>query len=324
MLNDPLLLNDWHAVARASAIGSGEVKAARLLGVELVLWHDGQRIHAWLDQYRHRGAKLSLGKVRDECLVCPYHGWSYDSSGICTLIPAHLTQTSSFAAKAQVYPVQVRYDLVWVCLGAPQRPVPAFPEGDNPCFRQVLAGPYRFRAYATRVLENFLDVGHYPFVHASFMDPATRFEMADYQVTLTDTVPVAKDIGVRRIWRAGPNGTGEVGVMYSYRVLRPLTAHYTKAYAGERFSMMDTVTPVDEGESLVWSVMALNYSTGDSDEALLDYQDRATGQDVAIVESQRPQLLPLNLEQEIHVPSDRLAVAYRQWLKKLGLKYGTL
>jgi vanillate O-demethylase monooxygenase subunit len=70
--------------------------------------------------------------------------------------------------------------------------------------------------------------------------------------------------------------------------------------------------------------MALNYSTGNSDQALLDYQDTVTAQDVPIVESQRPQLLSLHLDQEIHVPSDRLAVAYRQWLKKLGLKFGTV
>ena len=155
------------------------------------------------------------------------------------------------------------------------------------------------------------------------MDPKTRFEMEDFRVESTALGPVAKDIATRRIWREGPNGTGEVDVFYSYRVLRPLTAHYTKVYASERFAMMDTVTPVDEGESLVWSIMALNYSTGNSDQALLDYQDTLTMQDVPIVESQRPQLLPLN-GKEIHAPSDRLSVAYRQWLRKLGLKYGTV
>jgi phenylpropionate dioxygenase-like ring-hydroxylating dioxygenase large terminal subunit len=325
MLNDPLVLNDWHVVARASSIGTGEVKAARLLGIDLVLWHDGREIHAWLDRCAHRGAKLSLGKVRDNCLVCAYHGWSYDVSGICTLVPAHPDLTASLRARAQVFPVQVRCDLLWVCLGEPQGPVPVFPAGDDPSFHQILAGPYRFRAYATRVLENFLDVGHYPFLHARFMDPTTRFEMTDYEVeSSADAPPMTKQIATRRIWREGAAGTGEVEVMYSYRVLRPLTACYTKAYAGERFSMMDTVTPVDEGESLLWSVMAINYSTGSSDEALLEYQDTLTAQDVRMVESQRPQLLPLDLPQEVHAPSDRLAVSYRQWLRKLGLKYGTL
>jgi vanillate O-demethylase monooxygenase subunit len=46
-----------------------------------------------------------------------------------------------------------------------------------------------------------------------------------------------------------------------------------------------------------------------------------TGQDLPIVESQRPQLLPLEPEQEIHAPSDRASLAYRQFLKKVGLKH---
>ena len=246
-------------------IHAGDVKPARLLGADLVLWHDGREIHAWLDQCAHRGTKLSLGKVRDQQLVCAYHGWCYDDSGMCTLVPAHPDETKSFGAKARVYRAQVKYGLVWVCLGMPAQPVPSFPEGDDPSFRQVLAGPYRFNAYATRVLENFLDAGHYPFLHSSQMAAGTRYEMEKYDVQSTSDGPAAKDILTHRIWREGPNGTGEVDVTYSFHVLRPLTAHYTKAYKNERFAMMDTVTPVDEAESLVWSIMALNYSTGNSD-----------------------------------------------------------
>jgi hypothetical protein len=42
-----------------------------------------------------------------------------------------------------------------------------------------------------------------------------------------------------------------------------------------------------------------------------------TGQGLPIVESQRPQLLPLEPEHEIHAPSDRASLAYRQFLKKV-------
>jgi phenylpropionate dioxygenase-like ring-hydroxylating dioxygenase large terminal subunit len=48
-----------------------------------------------------------------------------------------------------------------------------------------------------------------------------------------------------------------------------------------------------------------------------------TGQDIPIVESQRPELLPLDLQAELHVRSDRMAIAYRRWLKERGLRYGT-
>jgi phenylpropionate dioxygenase-like ring-hydroxylating dioxygenase large terminal subunit len=48
-----------------------------------------------------------------------------------------------------------------------------------------------------------------------------------------------------------------------------------------------------------------------------------SAQDVPIVESQRPELLPLDLQAELHLRSDRTAIAYRRWLTKIGLRYGT-
>jgi hypothetical protein len=48
-----------------------------------------------------------------------------------------------------------------------------------------------------------------------------------------------------------------------------------------------------------------------------------TLQDVPIVESQRPELLPLDLQAELHLRSDRTAIAYRKWLRELGLTFGT-
>ena len=36
-----------------------------------------------------------------------------------------------------------------------------------------------------------------------------------------------------------------------------------------------------------------------------------------------PERIPLDLKEELHVRSDRLAVAYRRWLKELGVTYGT-
>ena len=47
-----------------------------------------------------------------------------------------------------------------------------------------------------------------------------------------------------------------------------------------------------------------------------------TWQDVPIVESQRPELLPLDLQEEVHLRSDRTAIAYRKWLRELGLTFG--
>jgi phenylpropionate dioxygenase-like ring-hydroxylating dioxygenase large terminal subunit len=324
MLDDPVVVNDWHVVARASEIGPGGVKAARLLGREVVLWRNAAGIHAWLDLCRHRGARLSLGGVRGECLVCPYHGWCYDGSGACTLVPAHPKESLAIGARAEVFQARECYGLVWVCIGAPRQEVPDFPEWRDPAFRTVAAGPYLFRAVGTRVLENFLDVGHYPFVHEGFDGSAGDVRMRDYEVEWTEGGPVAREIRVPRVWKADTGASGPpVEVLYTYQVHRPLAASFRKVSGGECFAMLDAVTPVDECESLVWTLMALNYATADSDRSLVDYQDTVTGQDVPIVESQRPRLLPLDSGAEILVPSDKLAASYRKWLRGLGLKYGT-
>ena len=57
-----------------------------------------------------------------------------------------------------------------------------------------------------------------------------------------------------------------------------------------------------------------------------DYTPRIAAifdEDRAIVESQRPELLPLDLQAELHLRSDRIAIAYRSWLRQLGVRFGT-
>jgi phenylpropionate dioxygenase-like ring-hydroxylating dioxygenase large terminal subunit len=236
-------------------------------------------------------------------------------------IPAHPSQLPPTRAHASVYQVTEKYGLVWVCLGAPQLEVPDFSEWEDVLFRKVGAGPYIFRAQGPRVIENFLDVGHFPFVHAGLLGDPGHTEVGDYKVeTKTDGI-VARDIGV---WQPDPDGTGRSAeVKYTYRVLRPLTAYFQKSHQDHRFSILNCVTPVDEHESISWLIMALNYGHDASDEQLRSYQDVVSGQDIPIVESQRPELLPLDLQAELHLRSDRIAIAYRKWLTKIGLKYGT-
>ena len=59
------------------------------------------------------------------------------------------------------------------------------------------------------------------------------------------------------------------------------------------------------------------------DKETQQFEDMITLQDVPIVESQRPELLPLDLQAELHLRSDRTAIAYRKWLRELGLTFGT-
>ncbi|MED5357015.1 MAG: Rieske (2Fe-2S) protein, partial [Pseudomonadota bacterium] len=88
MIDDPVLLNDWYIVAASRDLADKAMLPVRLLDEDLVIWrHDGQ-VMAWKDYCIHRGAKLSLGRIADGTVECPYHGWRYNAAGVCTLIPA--------------------------------------------------------------------------------------------------------------------------------------------------------------------------------------------------------------------------------------------
>jgi phenylpropionate dioxygenase-like ring-hydroxylating dioxygenase large terminal subunit len=320
MLTDPVLLNDWHVVAYAPELQEGLPRAVRLLDEDLVLWRVGERVHAWRDLCLHRGTRLSLGSVQGETLVCAYHGWTYNQEGRCVRFPAHPTQTPPAKAQATVYQAQVKYDWVWVCLGQPERDVPSFPEWDDASFRKVHCGPYSYQASGPRAIENFLDVTHFPFVHTGLLGDPNYPEVNDYQVEITQEGVIARDITV---WQPDPDGSGQgAHVTYTYKVLRPLTAYFVKSSAGPRFAMYFTVTPVSPEVSTAWSYVGLDY--GDqTDEEIRAFEDKITWQDIPVVESQRPELLPLDLQAELHLRSDRTAVAYRTWLRQLGLSFGT-
>jgi phenylpropionate dioxygenase-like ring-hydroxylating dioxygenase large terminal subunit len=320
MLNDAVLLNDWHVVAYAPELPERQPRALRLLDEDIVLWRVGERVHAWRDLCLHRGTRLSLGSVQGETLVCAYHGWTYNQEGRCVRFPAHPTQTPPAKAQATVYQAQIKYDWVWVCLGQPESDEPKFPEWGDASFRKVHCGPYHYKASGPRAIENFLDVTHFPFVHTGLLGDPNYPEVNDYQVEISPEGVTARDITV---WQPDPDGSGQgAHVTYTYKVLRPLTAYFVKSSAGPRFAMYFTVTPVSQTESIAWTYVALDY--GDqTDEEIRAFEDTITWQDIPVVESQRPELLPLDLQAELHLRSDRTAVAYRTWLRQLGLSFGT-
>ncbi|MGD1211614.1 MAG: aromatic ring-hydroxylating dioxygenase subunit alpha [Candidatus Acidiferrales bacterium] len=324
-LSDPLLLNDWLAVAWSSSVQPGKLVPARVLGNDLVLWRGDGGLHAWRDLCIHRGAKLSLGRIsrkeNADCVACPYHGWEYGATGECVRIPAHPDQPPPLRARVETFAAREKYGLVWVCLGTAHGDVPLFPEGETAGFRLVPTGPYSFHAQGPRIIENFLDVAHLPCAHAGLLGDAAHAEIGEYSIKTTAQGIVAHDIP---IWQPDPDGTGRAAeVYYTFWVERPLTARLTKLHGDQRFAILGTVTPVDLETSLAWIVLAMNYAHDVPEEELRRFQDVVTAQDIRIVDSQRPELLPLDLQTELHLRSDQLAIAYRRWLNDLGLRYGT-
>ena len=78
-----IFLRKWNLVGRADYWpGAGDYVAMSLAGAEYVVLRDGEdRLRAFANSCRHRGAKLLEGEGRCERIVCPYHGWTYALDG---------------------------------------------------------------------------------------------------------------------------------------------------------------------------------------------------------------------------------------------------
>ncbi|WFU43355.1 aromatic ring-hydroxylating dioxygenase subunit alpha [Bradyrhizobium sp. CB82] len=305
-------------VLASQAVAEDSIVPARLLGEDIILWRHNGEIHAWKDYCLHRGARLSLGWVKDGCVVCPYHGWEYNANGDCRRYPAHPKTKPTGRAAAYRHHATERYGYIWVCMGTPVADVPPFPVWDDTSYRKVKAGPYHYSANALRAVENFLDAAHFPFVHANLNgNPDAPDELADYDVLLTDEGLKTGEIAVFQPY--GDHRGIPVTARYEYHCFRPTTAYFNKKTGEvERFCTLLAVTPVDLETCVVHLTVAINFGWELSVEQILERQDRVFEQDRLIVESQRPKPLPLNPKEEMHLRSDLLGVEYRRWIRALA------
>ncbi len=315
----------WHPVIASDALRDAPV-AVRLLDQNLVLWRDAERhAHAWADRCPHRGTKLSMGQVlRSEGgarLECPYHGWQFDLSGQCTAIPALPTFVPPASHRAQVHEAHEAHGLVWVRLDTADIALPAFDAETDPKLRKLLCGPYDIASSAPRVIENFLDLAHFGFVHNGILGDRAHTALADYRIDPTPTGFVASGC---EAWQPQSDRLSAQGtqVAYRYEVTGPYSALLVKlpqAQSGYQDVIGLFVCPVDAEHSRAWFRVAL--TDFDAPEAeLRAFQGRIFLQDRPVLESQSPKRLPLR--GEVHCAADRSSSAYRRFLTERGITFG--
>src|SRR4030081_1565603 len=100
----------------------------RLLGEDLVAFRDTNGTVGLLAaNCPHRGASLFFGRNEESGLRCVYHGWKFDTTGVCVDMPNEPAE-SDFKHKvtATAYPTDVRGGVVWAYLGPDPEP-PSLP-----------------------------------------------------------------------------------------------------------------------------------------------------------------------------------------------------
>lgn len=305
----PSLRNYWHPVAKIEEV-SDQPKPFQLLDERLVLFRSDSSLVALRDLCIHRGTALSLGWVEGGRLTCAYHGWQYDMTGTCVRIPS-LPEGSPIPPKAKTacYETAEAYGLVWVNLDNPVAPVPPFPDGlfDDPKYRTFLAYDGVWSTSAGRAVENFLDVSHFAWVHENILGSRDNTVTPQYNVE-------AQDSSLEYTIRVPQPSAHDY---YTYTLHLPFTAHIEGGRDGgsDHDYISISASPISERRTRIFVWRGRDHSFDQSDKEIGEFQTYLLLQDRAIVESQRPEAIPLDLREEVHLKvPDAVAISYRKLL----------
>lgn len=222
-------------------------------------------------------------------------------------------------------PVAVKHGHIWTTLGAPDRGILDIAESVEPDRKLATCGAVRVRVSGLRLVENFLDMAHFPFVHTDILGTEEHAEVAKYDVEIRRDVDEVWATNCRfyQPQAAAHADSGQVS-NYMYRVASPFNVvlYKTCPAAPERYDVIGLfVQPVEPDVSLGYAFV-LVVDDESTKTALIQFQQKIFLQDRMILENQRPKLLPLDPRSEMPTRADMSSVAYRRWLKEKRLAYG--
>jgi len=316
LIQDSGLAHHWHPIATGEQVGE-QPRRFTLLGEDLVAFRTERGVKVFLDLCIHRGVALSLGFIEDGILRCGYHGWAYDDTGACVDIPS-LPTGSPIPSKARaiVYPVVERYGLVWVALGEPASDIPAFPddEWDDPAYRTIVSQQYTWKTSAGRTVENFMDISHFPYVHEGVLGSRDNTEVQRHDVS-------TRNGGLHYFLEAPEpaelhSKPGDV-VRWEYFLTGPFTIHLRKTVpSGDMTLISLSASPTTETTTELFLWIARNHQLDPSADAeFIEFTHGIMEQDRLVVESQRPERIPTDLRDELHLKvPDASGIAYRKFL----------
>ena len=103
----------WFHIGWSAEIAPGEAAPMQYFGQHLVAFRSENGKLTVMDAHcKHLGAHLGYGgKVRKDCVICPYHGWAWDEEGNNANVPY---QEKPTGAKLRTWHVQEQYGIIYL------------------------------------------------------------------------------------------------------------------------------------------------------------------------------------------------------------------
>ncbi|MFL2769433.1 MAG: Rieske 2Fe-2S domain-containing protein [Rhodospirillaceae bacterium] len=321
-----MYMNFWYAAELCENVKDEPVKV-RMLGFDFVLFRDhAGKVHCLSNVCVHRGASLAHGKIKGDCIECPYHGWQFRGlDGSCKKVPS-LGNDKKLPARAKVdsYPTEERYGLIFTFLGD-------LPESERPPIMEIQEWEKEGWAITTqestwvanfqRATENTLDPAHTEFVH-----PAMGYqgEREDYDVPALEVIDEEWGTGTMTTFTSPdlPHekmkglkgegqmeaGTGNHGPSTTWTFL-----HFSPYAWAHQYGFN---TPIDEKNLRRFALQARNFRIqSDMDDTINERNAAVTVQDQVVIERLEPILTPLSPSEEVMVESDAVIIRLREYYK---------
>ncbi len=175
----------WFIAARSDQLKTRPLPRT-ILDRPIVLFRDSDsRAIALEDRCPHKGVSLSLGRVNENSIECPYHGLCFDSKGYCTAQPSSAPNESNAYKRIPAFPITEQDDWIWIYMGQDHNP-------DLPPRYEKQSGYGWFelhnvmQASANLILDNGLDCSHTGFVHRGLFRSGPN-QLVDANIRETDS-----------------------------------------------------------------------------------------------------------------------------------------
>ena len=325
-----MFINFWYPVCWSKDL-EDTPKKVRILGQDLVAFRDTKgAAHCLSNTCTHRGGSLGDGKMRGDCVQCPYHGWEFNGDGHVTRIPS-LGKDAKIPSRTRIdaYPVEERYGIVFAFLGdlpeeerPPIMPIPTWEkEGWRPTYID-----YETPINYERSIENGLDPAHNEFVHnthgfggedSEYKVNALRMVDEDYEWGFgffsTFNSPDLKEKNTvmaehKQAKSDREAGSGNTGPTHLWTIIRFSETAEFGQYMYE--------APIDEENTRVFLInmrsMALE---PEKDEDITTRNWYVVKQDLDVLDDLRPVITPDVNTKEFMVPADQVILMYREMTK---------
>lgn len=184
----PAFPNGWYNLCSAESLGKGQVKEVEAFGQKFAVYRGESGKVAVMDIYcPHLNANLADGWVKGDRLVCPFHGWEFNTGGKCMHIP-YSDQKPPEKARIKTWEIKEHWGLILMWHHAGGKAPQWSPDG----YLKELE-TYKYHGYTSDILhihlqdfaENGADYAHFDFVHNLLTIPhASKFVHLKHKVEI--------------------------------------------------------------------------------------------------------------------------------------------